>query len=223
MLEWEKIYDSGEQINLWPYTDIASKFSKYFINNKPLSEQIKVLELGCGAGNNSRLFSRNNVNYEGIDFSKSAIEFANSNYQGESTKFVCADLVRHDLPTQKFDLIFDRAAVTHLADSQIRTMMTKAFKALKVGGLYFGIDWFSTNHPEFGSSACIKIGDLDRTSYKSGKFQGVGTVHFSDMKFILSTFSRFKILEISENRSFDYRTGIELPLGATWSFVAKKG
>lgn len=223
MSEWEKIYDSGKQINLWPYTEIASKFAKYFTNKEPLSEQIKVLELGCGAGNNSRLFSHYNVNYEGIDFSKSAIKFANSNYQNDSTNFVFADLVEYDLPTQKFDLIFDRAAITHLVDSQIRTMVSKAFNGLKDGGLYFGIDWFSVNHPEFRSNECTEIGDLDRTSYTSGKFQGVGTVHFSDREFILSAFSRFKILEISENRSFNYGTGIELPLGATWSFVAKKG
>jgi SAM-dependent methyltransferase len=223
MLEWERIYDSGKQINLWPYTDIASKFSKYFTNNEPLSEHITVLELGCGAGNNSRLFSDNSINYEGIDFSKSAIEFANSNYQDENTNFVYADLVGHDLPHKKYDLIFDRAAVTHLVDSQIRAMVSKAFSALKSGGLYFGIDWFSINHPEFNSHECTKLGDLDRTSYLSGKFQGVGTVHFSDREFILSTFYQFNILEIVENRYFDYGTEIESPLGATWSFVAEKG
>jgi SAM-dependent methyltransferase len=223
MLEWEKIYDSGKQINLWPYTELASKFSKYFKNGEPLSKQINVLELGCGAGNNSRLFSDDESNYEGVDFSKSAIQFAKSNYQNRSTNFLFADLVEHDFPIQKFDLIFDRAAVTHLLDSQIRTLISKAFKALKDGGLYFGIDWFSTSHPEFNSNECKKIGKLDRTSYKTGKFQGVGTVHFSDKEFIESTFYEFRIMEISENRTFNYGTGIELPSGATWSFVAKKG
>tara|TARA_B100001989_G_C24330657_1_gene359812 strand:+ start:87 stop:455 length:369 start_codon:yes stop_codon:yes gene_type:complete len=71
---WElEIYKKKNQLNKFPYLEIVS-----FFRNKKFKKKskIKVLEIGCGAGNNLLFLAQEGFNVSGTDVSPSAINFA---------------------------------------------------------------------------------------------------------------------------------------------------
>ena len=62
---WEtSIYSKGKHINSYPYGELVSVFFnslKYLKTGIKTKEEMKILELGCGAGNNLWFFFRTRV------------------------------------------------------------------------------------------------------------------------------------------------------------------
>lgn len=222
MHKWENVYAAGDQINLWPYTEILTRYKncQRVVNHKT---PLKILELGCGAGNNSRLFKSKDFSYIGIDISKAAITFAKENYEADKVRFEVGNLELIEFDYEAYDLIFDRAAVTHLESSSIRILIDKISNALKPDGIYLGIDWFSTKHPDFQEANSRNIGDYDRTDFQSGRFRNVGTVHFSDKEWLTETFQALEIIDLIETISYDRKLDSKSICSATWSIVARRG
>ena len=46
--EWENRYKAKTHLSIWPWSDLVSLVMRH----KPIKENFKVLELGCGAGAN---------------------------------------------------------------------------------------------------------------------------------------------------------------------------
>ena len=222
MHEWEDVYSSGNQINLWPYTEILTRYRTHQ-NKIKAGGVLNILELGCGVGNNSKLFAGEGFSYFGVDFSETAIAFAKEKYESDLVRFAVENLELIEFDNDSYDLIFDRAAVTHLESAKIKTLISKVSKALNSGGIYLGIDWFSTKHPEYQNSGSTAIDLYDRTGFQTGKFRDIGTVHFSDRLWITEAFRELEILELIEGLSYDRLMESESIKAATWSVVARKG
>ena len=78
---WENnIYSQGKHINRDPYGELVSFFynSLCFIKNNDRSRKLRVLELGCRAGNNLWFFAENGFEVHGIDASETACQLAQS-------------------------------------------------------------------------------------------------------------------------------------------------
>ena len=69
---WELTYKKGMHINSWPWSDLVSLVNKYAKSDQ--NSKIKILELGCGTGNNIPFLSSLGQ-YWGVDFSGTAVEF----------------------------------------------------------------------------------------------------------------------------------------------------
>lgn len=70
-----------------------------------------VLELGCGSGNDSLWFLKNNFNVTAIDISRKAIFLAkekNKNYS--NIEFIEGDIL-DSIPNKKYDIIYDRGCL----------------------------------------------------------------------------------------------------------------
>ena len=81
---------------------------KFFFNEKLEKKKGKVLELGCGNGNNLSLFSSYNWKTLGVDNSKMNIKNATKNFNLCSSKnknftFLCSDMLKYLLSIKKID------------------------------------------------------------------------------------------------------------------------
>ena len=220
--EWEEAYKNNTNISIWPWTDLVSMFYHYFPKSKTDYQTMNVLELGCGAGANIPFFDSIGVNYDSVEGSHVETEILQKKYRGEKICIKEGDFSK-GIPFDKmYDLIFDRAALSHNETNDIRIIIQNAYDKLKRGGYYFGINWFSTKEIEFENKIDIKE-VLDERSFKfcgKGTYAGLGSVHFTDKEELLELFSQFVPKEISLKSIetiFPYEDS-----SYQWNFVMKK-
>lgn len=106
-----------------------------------------VLDVGCGVGRIRKHLG--NVHYVGIDHNSSYIRKAKETY-GTSSEFYVADVA--DVPTittSKFDRILLLAVLHHLADSQVKQLLTHCRNLLKPSGFVVSADptFIPKQHP----------------------------------------------------------------------------
>lgn len=219
---WESAYSLGKHNTLWPWSDLVSLVSRHI---RPISapEKYNVLEMGCGPGSNIPFFLSLNVNYHAIDGSVTAIKSVHDNFPNLSQNVVTGDFTRENLFSNRhnfFDLIVDRAAITHSNRIEIESVIKYIKNSLKPGGLFIGVDWFSKNHDD----ALMGIEDNDkdtRTNISTGECSGIGKVHFSDQENMRDLFSSFDIIVLEEKIVTRYDSSIQKKI-AYWNIVAKK-
>jgi SAM-dependent methyltransferase len=227
--EWESAYQSGNHNNSWPWSDLISlfyRFQKAEGGGKATSgqkfEKLSVFEYGCGTGNNYPFFKSISADYYGIEFSSTAVELLLEKFPELSNKIFQESFANFNPQPDSADLIVDRAALTHCEIGEIQVTLKTIFNHLKPGGLYIGIDWFSTLDSDFLNE---KDGSLLKTSLRdlvnnvSGRFMSLGVVHFTDGEEIRNLFSNFELLHLSHKVVDDLISQKTL---ASWSLVARK-
>jgi len=215
--EWDREFREGRHLSRWPWSDLVS-----FVKRYTDSKTVRILELGCGAGANVGLFVYTPVRYYfGVDGSKRAISLCNS-YHGvmhyPHVEFKCTDFTK-EIPFEgQFDLIFDRAAVTHNDTKSIKRCIELVKDKLKPGGKYVGIDWFSTDHDGYHRKRdTVVVDGFTYTDFKDGLFKGVGKVHFSSREHLYELFEGFTF-EALEHK-ITLREIPEYYKMASWNFV----
>jgi len=86
----------------------------------------KVLEIGCGYGNNLAIFERSDV--AGIDLSEYAIEKAKQRYP--NFRFYIGNVLQIPLQEQ-FDLVFTSAVIEHIKPDLLKKAFDEMFRVSK--------------------------------------------------------------------------------------------
>lgn len=190
---------------------------------KPVcSKKYKVLEIGVGAGANIPFFENLGVDYYGIDGSLSTIKALKKRYPTLKDNLMCADFVREIPFKVKFDLVVDRASLTHNASAEIKNCIDNLlWPIIKPGGFFISIDWFSTKHSDYEIGQKIMGDKYALKNFKIGQFKGIGVVHFADEKFIKEAFGKFEVIEL------EHKTVVQsIPKTnhnfAAWNFAVRK-
>ena len=118
--EWDEIYKSRKQICRWPFSDLVSLVLR---NRHRLPARPSVLEMGCGSGPNIPFFLENNFDYYAIEGANSIVEELKGNYPAIRDNIVCGDFSKPISFKRKFDLVFDRAAITHNTTDDIKDIV----------------------------------------------------------------------------------------------------
>ena len=214
--EWEQRYKENTHMSVWPWSDLVSHVMRYV---NPMNKQIKVLELGCGAGANIPFFLTQRFKYYGIDGSETIVNKLKRKFPKIKENLMSGDFTRQIPFDEEFDLVVDRSSLTHDTTEGIKHCLDLVHKKMKVDAKYIGIDWFSTIHQDFSLNV-KKVDRYTRTGYTAGQFADVGLVHFSNKSHLLKLFEKFEIIvlehkvvvsEIPRKKKF-----------AAWNFVAKK-
>ena len=98
-------------------------------------EDIRVLDLGCGWGNNIKFLKDNGFQEFGIDYSTSAVTHCKK----------ISNRVRHgaldDLPYDSnfFDIVIDRRAIQHNSIETIYDIFSEVRRVMKSGGRFLSI------------------------------------------------------------------------------------
>ena len=216
--EWEKRYAESTHLSVWPWSDIVSLVHRHC---KPIiAGGGRVYELGCGAGANIPLFLSLGLDYYAIEGSATIVDQLHKRYPELSSNILVGDFTIDAPFDGSFDLVIDRASLTHNNSKSIQRAIEAVFHLLKPGGLFIGSDWFSINHTDFsgGDSA---DDEYTRDNYLNGQFAGVGAVHFSDEQHLRDLFHEFTILFLEEKLTTRHEPADQHHF-ASWNIVAKR-
>ncbi len=215
--EWEQRYLENTHLSVWPWSDLVSLVRR---NCRNLDSHSRVLELGCGAGANIPFFKSLGVRYHAVEGSGSVTERLHARFPELAATIVSGDFTAQQPFEPGFDLIVDRASLTHNTTAAIESCLTLAWESLRSGGYFIGVDWFSTRYGEFGRGR-PGADPYTREGYDSGPFAGTGRVHFSDEAHLRNLFARFELSSLEEKV---VREVLPIPgaLFASWNLVARK-
>jgi SAM-dependent methyltransferase len=214
--EWDQRYIENTHLAVWPWSDLVTLVRRH---GGPLGSGA-ILELGCGAGANIPFLKSLGARYFGVDGSPTMVARLKERFPDLAPQIAVADFTRALPFAGQFDLVVDRAAVTHNAIGGIAAALDLAWRAMRSGAHFIGVDWFSTAFTEYERGEPAED-SYTRRGYSDGPFAGVGRVHFADLAHLRELFSHFELLLVEEKR---VRTHI--PAGgeqfAAWNLVARK-
>ena len=217
--EWEEQYSSNHQMSIWPWSDLVGYIYTY--TNVAKHPNVKALELGCGAGANIRLFQALGADYYAMDGSPTIIKMLQEKYPMYAKNLAVGDFTKEIPFDEKFDVIVDRAALTHNTTVDIKNTVRLIEEHLSAGGQFIGIDWFSKNHDDFGFGDIV-VND-EHTKFMGnveGHLAGLGNVHFSDEAHLRDLFANFDI-KVLEEKVVNTLLPVKHQF-ASWNFVAVK-
>jgi SAM-dependent methyltransferase len=215
--EWDAAYKKGGQMSIWPWSDLVSMVMRHA---RPSGASYRIVELGCGAGANVPFFLSLQAEYYAIEGSAHMVTRLKERYPQIAERIVAGDFTAGIPFADSFDLVVDRSSLTHNSTKSIQQCLKNALDKLKPGGVFIGIDWFSTEHSEMGYGE-VADDEHTRTNFKEGQFAHVGKVHFSDeshLRFLLADFN----VEVLEHKSVDRREPADNSRFAAWNFLARK-
>lgn len=209
--EWEdRIYSQGKQVNKYPYGELISVFfnSLKFLDSNTIDKSaIKVLELGCGTGNNLWFFSELGFDTYGIDGSQRACDLANNLCQKRGVKVNVQKAYFDNLPfeNQSVDIVVDREATYCGTLKSVKNCWKEVNRVLKRGGLVISF-MFSDQ-----SLDCIRLKqglfkgtEIESNTFKDveqGAFAHSGTIHFATFEELFQIFDFCDIKVVSQHSS----------------------
>jgi SAM-dependent methyltransferase len=217
---WEEIYHQGRQVNRYPFDQIVAFVNRHQPKEKPRSET-RVLEVGCGAGNNLWFAAREGFQVAGIDGSQSAIDYARTRFRsdGLSGDLRVGDFVTLPWQDGSFDFVLDRAALTNCGLADVRRAIAEIRRVLRTGGKFF-FNPYAQSHSSCASGHLGPDGlTLDITS---GGLQGMGPICFHSRRDIDQVFEvgwRLHAITLVE-RTDVLRPGYNVM--ADWQVIAEK-
>ena len=197
-MDWESdIYAKGDQLNLWPFTEVVSVMYRE-LSRWSLSRPPRVLEIGSGAGNNLWALASAGFDCFGIDPSQSAVAFARSRFDSLGLQGSFQIAKGQDLPfiDEFFDFVIDRAAICQIPRIEIPRVLNEALRVMAPGAAFYSFGLFGSNHSDAKFGQLTESGSYD--NFSKGIFSGVGLTTFFDRPLISELFSQFESLEVTQ-------------------------
>lgn len=187
----EKIYSRHAQINRYPYGELVPTLFhslKLLQTGAPTRDKTKILEIGCGAGNNLWFFCREGFDVFGVDGSESACKIARDQMAGHDFEPAIHHAEFANLPFEdhSMDIIVDREATYCGTLEDIKATWKEARRVLKKGGLVISF-FFSDDHPDCveanrNPAFASRIEENTFTGFQGGTFKDTGITHFATRK-----------------------------------------
>jgi SAM-dependent methyltransferase len=193
---WEEgIYGQGRHLNRWPFDLVVSFVFRNFPRDKP-RDQVRLLEIGCGSGNNLWFAAREGFTVAGIDGSPTAVDYARRRFreEGLTADLHVGDFTQLPFANDSFDLAVDRGAITCCGRSAAARAVAEVRRVLVAGGKFL-FNPYSDRHSSCGSGRPGADG-LTR-DIQGGTLTGVGQICFWDRGQVENLFARgWKLLSL---------------------------
>ncbi len=217
---WQEIYERGSALNRYPFDQVVSFIYRNYPRNKP-KECTKILEIGCGAGNNLWFAAREGFSVTGVDGSPSAIDYARQRFKDEN---LTADLRVLDFSTlpfddSSFDFVIDRAALTCSSTEEASKTISEIHRVLVPRGLFF-FNPYSDHHSSF-TSGTPGPGDIT-TNITGGTLTGIGPIRFYGKRDILNFFRSGWVVRSLRHVIFMEELSPAYSCHAEWILIAEK-
>lgn len=135
-------------------THKPTKFAEEVQNLIPKNS--KILELGCGVGNDFLYFAQNGHQVLATDLSKIAIEKNEKYFKEDNLKFEILDMsLPMNFPDNTFDAVYARLSLHYFTDQVTKEIFKEIHRILKPSGLFCFL-CKSTNDPYYGKGRLIE-------------------------------------------------------------------
>ncbi len=141
---WQDAYSKGTPH--WATDLDPSMFAQQFAEDlvEEFGQDVKLLEIGCGNGRDSILFSRAGFDVTAIDVAPGAVELANKNANEAETKINVMEANAESLPfgSEEFDAVF---SISVLHSSDLDKSISEIARVLKPFGTFMGYIYGDTS------------------------------------------------------------------------------
>lgn len=216
---WNNIYQTQSR-DKYPSENVIRFMARNYYRVKD-RKSIKVLDLGCGTGNNLWYLVREGFSAYGIDGSSVAVAKARERLKSEGVEadLVVADLISIPFPEEYFDAAIDRQSTQHNSWNNVKRIISEVHRVLRGGGKFLSL-MVSTNSDEYqhrNAYGGVEIEKHTLTDLKDCTFEGAGIVHFFDEEEIRILMKPFKSCDIGYEERLE--NGI---LFAQWIVITEK-
>ena len=214
---WDKIYDEGGQLNRYPFSSVVTYLYRHAPREKARKD-IRILEIGCGAGNNLWFAAREGFDITGLDGSTAALDYARNRFAQDqlSGEFVVGDFTALPFDDGSFDIVLERGAISMAPRSAARKAIEEASRVLRHGGQFYG-EIYSDRSTTRGQKG--PDGVLLETE---GPYGGNGQMAFYGRAGIENLFEGlFDISSLLHVESMDFSTSPR-EVYAHWAVAARK-
>jgi SAM-dependent methyltransferase len=218
---WENaIYGKGQQLNRYPFDLVVSFVYRNYPRRKPRRD-VRILEVGCGAGNNLWFAAREGFQVAGIDASKSTIAYAQKRFaeEGLTGDLRVGDFTRLPFESNVFDLVIDREAITCCGLSAAQVAVAEVRRVLQLGGKFL----FNSCSDRHSSCASGRPGPDGLTlDISAGTLVGVGPICFYGRHHVDALFAQgWKMLSLQHIEIVE-ELQPQYAVHAEWRAVAEK-
>lgn len=161
--------------------------------NKPF----KVLDLGCGGGNNLRFLHELGFEIWGVDASIKAIELTRSIMPDLlQDRLICCEFIELPFENDYFDFIVDRASIGCNLSNTLDGIFSECARVLKSGGELLSVNLCAEDHPhlKFGTY----LGNGDYNNFQKGVFFHASQIHAFEPTELIKLLSEFQDIEIEK-------------------------
>lgn len=145
--EWEtEIYAKGRQLNRWPFSELVSDITRMTLDVD--RSALSVLDLGCGAGNNTWFFMDSGFDVCGIDISPTAVQFARDRLRllgFEDPDLRVGSATQLPWEDARFDFVVDRSTLCQLVIDDVDRTTREVDRVLKPGGRFLSYNLLGWN------------------------------------------------------------------------------
>lgn len=206
---WEKLYSvsNSKHLNKYPYGVLVSVFFQNLKHIKTGSSNRRLLEVGCGVGNNLPVFLNEGFHCSGIDGSTTVLKIAAERLSDwkDNLSLDVGDIDHMPYAGNSFDMVIDRQAIYANTKENIFKIFEEVLRVLKPGGVFvsfmYNTDDYHMEMVKADENYAKRIEENTYTKFKGGTFEGTGITHFfteEEVKVLCS--GRFNIISLSESR-----------------------
>ncbi len=212
-MSWNKDYEKSGRIWGENPSELAKAAVRYLKKNKPVSESLSLLDIGCGYGRDAFYLSDNlQCNILGIDISEKAIEIAmNAVIKTKKHNIMFQSIDFASLGGDKYDVVFASNVYQILHPHEREAFRDRVKKALMPEGLLF-LATLSTRDPEhYGKGRKI---EGETNSFKDGKY-----LHFCTREELIKDFGFLGMKELYEQKYTEPRSTGETHHHVSWILI----
>jgi SAM-dependent methyltransferase len=216
---WEDVYRAGRQLNRYP-TEYFVQFLGRYYSQLPDRAGVQILDLGCGAGNNTWFAAREGYRVTALDGSPAGLGYLGRRLaeDGLRAELCAADASAMPFAAGRFDVVLDRAAIECNPLATARAIAAEVIRVLKPGGRLLAImrgDGSDDRRcgEEFEPKTC--------RNFTKGTLAGLACVRFYDLQDIRDLFGGLEL----ESAVREVRQQV-IPAPGTadrWIVVLRKG
>lgn len=127
---WDQLHEEGKADH---YSEHPTDFAEEIIQLVP--ERLSILELGCGAGNDSNFFAEKGHKVLATDFSDIAIDKNRKRYAHKNLQFEVLDISKPlGFLDNTFDLVYARLSLHYFTDTTTKRIFKEINRVLKPNG-----------------------------------------------------------------------------------------
>lgn len=201
VLLWEQRYQENRAVARWPFDLVVSMVLNRFGTVEDRGS-IRILDYGCGGGNNLWFLVREGFDAFACDVAPTAIELSRRRLEREEALHLSDEhfmVLEGDVlpyPDGFFAAIVDRESLCQSSWDEIQERVREFSRVLAPGGWYLGLN-FSCNHPDVRHGDYLGQGDWHK--FRQGLFAGQGRRHLFSLNEIMELFGEWEIERIVEH------------------------